>query len=399
MNRIIFAAAMAFAGVFTVSASGTAAVATDGRVDVRALGVVGDGVHDDTVALQKAFDMVDKFSRTDDRSWGGGVVGGAAPEIRLNAGTYRITRPLVAGRSFTLKGEKGAAIDAKGVKGPALYIDRMWRCTIEGMTFRNGESHVAFWTHNDDTASITIKDCLFENAEKEAVWTESWRSEPVKDESGKVVKRAEYTAPFEVVRDDAGMPTLKPLSWKSSAPNSTRFTMHDCEMIECGAAYRGATDGQEISRVFFRSSRPQSLPPFLTGTEIQMTDVRIVANIPEGFAKGYIDGLNGNYVLTRVVARSSTAFGAPLLATEAKPRQHRDGVTYGMANHVDVWNCEADSANSPSGTFLNFRRREPALLHVHGCTESCYFSPKLCSRQISGVYSVRESMCELLSKR
>ena len=363
-------ATLAFACVHVYAFGGGAdAAAPDGRINVCAFGAVGDGVHDDTAAFQMAFDVVDRFSRTDDRSWGGGVVGGAAPEICLRAGTYRITRPIVAGRSFTLRGEKGAVIDAKGVKGPALYVDRMWRCTIEGMTFRNGESHVAFWTHNDDTASITIKDCRFENAEKEAVWTESWRSEPVKDDAGKVVKRSEYTAPFEVVRDNAGMPVLKPLVWKSRAPNSTRFTMHDCEMIDCGAAYRGATDGQEISRIWFRSSRPQVLPPFWSGCMCQMTDIRILANIPEGFAKGYIDGRGGAYVLTRVVARSRTAFGAPILATDAPPRIHRDGRTHGVANHIYVWNCEADSANSPSGSFIDFRRRAPAILHVRGCAE------------------------------
>ena len=364
-------AVLAFTGANALGGDAEA-VAADGRVDVRALGAVGDGVHDDTVALQKALDKVDEFRRKDARAWGEGPVGCTAPEIALPAGTYRVTRPLVAVRTFTLRGEKGAVIDAAGVKGPALYIDRAYRCIVEGLTFRNGESHVAFWTHNDDTATILIRDCVFEDAEKEAVWTESWSSEAVKDDAGKVVKRSEYVAPFEVVRDESGMPVLKPLSWKRNAPNSTQFGMHDCAFLNCGAAYRGATDGQSLSRLWFRSSKPQVLPPFSTWCEVRMTDVRILANIPEGFAHGYIDARDagGNYLLTRIVARSSTRFGAPLLANDAPPRPHRDGITWGMARQVNAWCCEADSANSPSGAFIDFRRRAPALLYVRGCTEA-----------------------------
>ena len=265
INRAVTLAALALASAHAYAVGGDAeAVAPDGRISVRALGAVGDGVHDDTAALQKALDKVDEFRRKDAASWGEGPAGCAAPEIVLPAGTYRIASPLVAGRTFTLRGERGAVIDAAGVKGPALYIDRAYRCTVEGLTFRNGESHVAFWTHNDDTATILIRDCLFENAEKEAVWTESWSSEAVKDAEGKVVKRSEYVAPFEVVRDESGMPVLKPLSWKRSAPNSTQFGMHDCTFLNCGAAYRGATDGQSLSRLWFRSSKPQVLPPFST---------------------------------------------------------------------------------------------------------------------------------------
>ncbi len=369
MKTVAASAAMAFA---ILQACAGDAVAPDGRIDVRALGVVGDGVHDDTVALQKAFDKVDEFRRKDASAWGEGPAGCAAPEIVLPAGTYRITRPLVAVRTFTLRGEKGVVIDAAGVRGPALYIDQAYRCTVEGLAFRNGESHVAFWTHNDDTATILIRDCRFENAEKEAVWTESWSSEAVRGADGRVVKRSEYVAPFEVVRDETGMPILKPLAWKRRAPNSTQFGLHNCTFLNCGAAYRGATDGQCLSRLWFCSSKPQSLPPFSTWNEARMTDVRILANIPEGFAHGYIDARDagGNYLLTRIVARSSSKFGAPLLANDAPPRQHRDGRTYGMANQVNVWNCEADSANSPSGAFIDFRRRAPALFYVRGCTES-----------------------------
>ena len=344
--------------------------ATDGRVDVRALGAVGDGLHDDTATLQQALDKVDEFRRKDIASWGEGPYGCAAPEIVLSKGIYRITRPLVAVRTFTLKGAGDAVIDATSVKGPALYIDRLYRGTIEGLVFRNGESHIAFWTHNDDSASLLIKDCRFENSSKEAIWTESWRSEPVRDVAGKIIRRSEYTGPFEVVRDASGV-SLKPLTWKLLAPNSTRFTMHDCLFLDCAAAYRGATDGQSLSRVWFRSSRPQMLPPFTIRTEVQLTDVRILANIPKDFPYGYIDGCGagGNYVLTRVKARSLSRFGAPLLANDTPPRMP-GGKGYEQARHVDIWNCEADSADSPSGAFLDFRRREPALLHVRGCTEA-----------------------------
>ena len=365
-------AAIALAGIHVYALGrDVEAVAPDGRISVRAFGAVGDGVHDDTVALQKALNKVDEFRIKDARAWGDGPAGCTAPEIALPAGTYRITRPLVAVRTFTLRGEKGAVIDAAGVKGPALYIDRAYRCTVEGMTFRNGESHIAFWTHNDDTATVLIRDCLFENAEREAVWTESWRTEPVKDSAGKVLQGSKAVGPFEVVHDDAGLPVLKSLAWKLRFNNSTQFGLHDCTFLNCGAAYRGAMDGQCLSRLWFRSSKPQKLPPFKTWNEARMTDVRILACIPDGFENGYIDGNNGNYVLTRVVARSSTKFGAPLLATDILPRRHGpDGRTHGMAWHVDVKECEADSANSPSGAFLDFRRRAPALLHVRGCTES-----------------------------
>ena len=365
-------AALAFTGVNACALGGDVeAVAPDGRIDVRGFGAVGDGAHDDTVALQKALDKVDEFRRRDIASWGEGMVGSAAPEIVLPAGTYRITRPLVAVRTFSLRGEKGAVIDAAGVKGPALYIDRAYRCTVEGMTFRNGESHVAFWTHNDDSATILIRDCRFENAAKEAVWTESWSTEPTKDAAGKVVKRPEYVAPFEVVRDESGMPVLKPLVWKRSAPNSTQLGLHDCTFVDCSAAYRGYTDGQCLSRLWFRSSKTQTLPPFKTSTEARMTDIRILACIPEGFVHGYVEayGSAGNFVLTRINARSLSKFGAPLLVTYHRPRTP-GGKGYEMARHVDVRECVADSANSPSCAFLDFRRREPALLHVRGCTEA-----------------------------
>ena len=374
MKRLLTAAialaVVVFASVCTIG-GGADAVAPDGRIDVRALGAVGDGAHDDTAALQKALDKVDEFRRKDAASWGEGMVGCATPEIVLPAGTYRISRPLVAVRTFTLRGEKGTVIDAAGVKGPALYIDRAYRCTVEGLTFRNGESHVAFWTHNDDSATILIRDCRFENAAKEAVWTESWSTEPTKDSDGKIVKRPEYVAPFEVVRDESGMPVLKPLVWKRSAPNSTQLGLHDCTFVDCGAAYRGYTDGQCLSRLWFRSSKTQTLPPFKTSTEARMTDIRILACIPEGFAHGYVEayGSSGNFVLTRINARSTSKFGAPLLVTHHRPRTP-GGKGYEMAKHVDVRECVADSANSSSGAFLDFRRREPALLHVRGCTEA-----------------------------
>ena len=145
-------------------------------LDVRDFGAVGDGVADDFAAIQRTLDRAEAHYRTEiSRFASKGVDGLGTPEVRFPAGTYRISRPLLAQHTVTLVGEPGSTVALDDGVEVGLYLENAFRCTVRGLGFRGGVTHVCFWTANADTAAILIEGCVFEGAEKEAVWTEAWR--------------------------------------------------------------------------------------------------------------------------------------------------------------------------------------------------------------------------------
>lgn len=79
-------------------------------------GAQGDGVHDDTAALQAALDYI------------------PAETVLLPPGTYILTRSLRMFRSTTLAGS-GATLDGTRVDGPCLFVEAPG-ATIEGLCIR-----------------------------------------------------------------------------------------------------------------------------------------------------------------------------------------------------------------------------------------------------------------------
>lgn len=91
---------IAIAGIVVVYISNAAAPSKS----VKDFGAVGDGVADDTAAIQNAIDTVSAS----------GVAANQAQELRLPAGTYKITRPLLMKSFVQFRGAPGQTIILQG---------------------------------------------------------------------------------------------------------------------------------------------------------------------------------------------------------------------------------------------------------------------------------------------
>lgn len=353
IGMVAVAALLAFAG------------RADARLNVMDFGAKGDGVADDTAAIQRALDKAAAYYKTDFSRFGRSIDGLGTPEVFIPKGTYRITRPLVAGPTVTVTGVKGTVLDLADDVAVGLYLERAFRATVQWLHFRGGKTHVCFWTANQDTAAILVENCVFERSAEEAVWTEAWRSKKwgsLKDVQAQQDNMTLDVGPFDVTRDADGLPVLARATHEHRSANSTRFCFRRCNLIDCGAIFRGSCDGVYISRIDFISSRVQKLPVWNLANSGRVVDVRLRANLPKDYPYAWFEG-GGNIQYLRVRAESTSSRGAPFIATNEKPNM------WGLVRSVALEDCEAAVAGSPANAFVVFHYHEPALLTVRNCRE------------------------------
>lgn len=366
MNRRSILAAALTAWVLSLGGTGLA----DSRLNVRDFGARGDGATDDFPAIQRALDKAFVYLKRDRSRFGNDQDEGGAPEVFLPRGTYRISRTLLGHDVVTLVGEPGSVIEVASDGILALYLEQGFRCTVRGIHFRGGETHICFWTANRDSASITVEDCQFEGCAREAVWTEAWSKASLKTVKDVEVQQnaRKDVGPYDVTRDAEGLPVLTRAVHTNSGHNSTRFAFRRCEFRNCGAAFRGSCDGKFFSHLRFRSTRPQVQPVFEGGGDNTWHDVRIEATISKGWRGAYIDaGGAAQLSLTRVHAESLTEHGAPLVTCRIRPAAED---IWGIARTYRFRACSADAAKSPTRAFIVFERALPAVLSVMDCREA-----------------------------
>jgi hypothetical protein len=134
-------------------------------VNVKDYGAVGDGVTDDTAAIQAAINAVKVLTQ----SGTGGIWGtptqysGSSPELFFSKGVYKITSALTADNAeevnyFSIRGEKAVLVLDSGVTafgGIGYMVD------FRGITFRGGACAISIKTNNVDKCMITIDNCEF----------------------------------------------------------------------------------------------------------------------------------------------------------------------------------------------------------------------------------------------
>ena len=251
-----------------------AANATDWSrgVNVCDFGAKGDGITDDTMAIQRALNFIREKQQIillarQPMLAGAPHLGNLpvlsstsenvmVPELFFPSGNYKISSTLVAKSYLYMRGEKGSKITQAAPDKDILYIEWGFRVQITNLEFHNGCRHIVLWTGNEDTANFTVENCVFKNSSGTAFYSYNFLNP-------KRTNFADTTYGLYSVKWQGEKPILT-LNNENEKHfnNSTLFTFGDCDFINCAEIFRFNSDGAVIENCNVQISADATASPF-----------------------------------------------------------------------------------------------------------------------------------------
>lgn len=304
-------------------------------VDVRTFGAKGDGIADDTAAIQAAADAV--FAKQGvrppqvTRHW---TTGWDCPEEELffPSGTYRLTGPVVFQGNVTLRGEEGACVRNDNSVSMSFFFSRTLRVAIRGLAFSGGSVQLHHWTANADTATFLVSDCAFSRAADTGIVSLGW------GEKGRMA------VPFDVSRESGGRASLTPwtaerIAGLRSAPNSTSIIIERCRFDGMACAARMASDGIIIRDCRFSATGAADSAVLDLGTVAHVMRSTIHVAGEPGVGQCAVRFRGAQNVATRVMVTSDGDL--PAFVCDMVPRAH-----YAVPK-ISLTEIALDTGNAP----------------------------------------------------
>lgn len=327
-------------------------------VNVRDFGAAGDGITDDTAAIQAAFNAV-KSQETfccpgyskEPLWWGHGGHGGYG-KVYFPAGTYLVSETIVFDkRKIMIEGEEGTVIKQISQEKDVFYFDRILRCQIRNITFEGGARQLNFFTNNNDMTGIDIYNCLFKGSAKEAIYGET------RTVNGK------YTAPYNIVWNDE-TPSLTPvdLTGAGYGPYSTIFTIRECSFVNCFMVITGAGDTflMENSSIFMGKNSSDTAMSF--GGNINFCNVCAYWESNDLHGKKWIDLRGGIFSAEYLDFDNDGENGILLVNSSQKPGY--------LTSSFRLINSIVKCAGNEYGSIVRFAADTlPGIITISGITE------------------------------
>jgi len=164
--------------VAAVAAFRLSVAATDFGLRVTDFGAKGDGVTDDTAAIRRAVEALEKGrpkARHCVRRHKVCFPDAPFAAIVFPKGTYRITGPIVVTGDAMLQGEDGATVVNAAPEEEGFYVRDTHNLIVKGLTFVGGLCQIRMWTRNRDCSYLHVADCVFRECRGTSVCSVSYK--------------------------------------------------------------------------------------------------------------------------------------------------------------------------------------------------------------------------------
>ena len=323
-------------------------VSTD--IVVTDFGAKGDGITDDTAAIQRAACAMAKSTGNLCAQWrrGNAVennVEGVTPRLVFPKGTYRLTGPVIFRGKAYLVADDGVEIVQENPIEDAFFVTDAYICRFENFTFRGGFNQVKMNTYNNEGANLRIARCRFIGANGAGIYSQNFMAlDPNFKRLNAAGRRNRPRAVAEWKwNETANMPERDP-DWDGPrAPwcNSTMFIAEDSVFDNCAKAiFFPSGDGLLVRRCSISSRRNEPGAAAIIGGALRVENVDVLMRRNPELEQWAFECVGLGVWVSDVRMRTDDGSGAPLWCFSSE-KTYANALT--RLAFVDV---ETESGNS-----------------------------------------------------
>ena len=284
-------------------------------INVKSFGARGDGIHDDTDAIQKAADAAAARVAPARRDWMCTryyrcMHDAPVPEIVFPPGVYRLTRAVVFNWSTSLRGIGDVTIRNSSSTQDSFYFEYALRIHVENLKFDGGAHQIRHWTNNLDTATVKIAGCTFRNAAEAAIHAASYRLRTGKKYKSRYEEQKAgvpklTTSPYQVIRRN-GRVELQPRPEETieEYENSTNFLVTDSLFEDNACAMNLRSDGVIVRDCRIITPHDMKGAAIIVGCKAHLFNLQFEIRRNQKWKQYAIRQLSGNVTLSDSVIRS-----------------------------------------------------------------------------------------------